>query len=56
VDHNSFDENSLLPVPNEPHSLAWAPSDFWLFGNVKISLASYVFNGVDKLLEAVIEF
>jgi hypothetical protein len=33
-----------------------APSDFWLFGHIKTSVAGRVFNHADELLEAVIEF
>jgi hypothetical protein len=32
------------------------PSDFWLFGCIKTSLAGRVFNCADELLEVVIEF
>jgi hypothetical protein len=53
---NSFDENSLVTVPHPPFSSDLAPSDFWLFGHMKISLAGPVFNDVDELLEVVIEF
>jgi hypothetical protein len=33
-----------------------APSDFWLSCHIKTSLADCVFNDVDELLEAVVEF
>jgi hypothetical protein len=32
------------------------PSDFWLFGHIKTSLAGRAFNAVEKLLEDVTEF
>jgi hypothetical protein len=53
---NRFNENSLITVPSPPYSPDLAPSDFWLFGQIKISLAGRVFNDVDELLEAVIQF
>jgi hypothetical protein len=56
IRQNSFDENSSGTVPHLPCSLDSAPSDFWSFGHVKTSLAGHVFNGADKLLEAIIEF
>jgi hypothetical protein len=31
------------------------PSDFWLFGHIKTSLAGPVFNDANQLLEAVTE-
>jgi hypothetical protein len=33
-----------------------APSNFWLFGDINISLAGCVFNDIDEILESVIEF
>jgi hypothetical protein len=52
----SSDENSLVTVPHRPHSRDLAPSDLWLFGYVHASLACCVFNDVDGILEAIIEF
>jgi hypothetical protein len=52
---NGFDENSLVTAPHSPYSSDFAPSDFWLFGHIKTSLAGRVFNDVDELLDAVIE-
>jgi hypothetical protein len=53
---NNFHENSLAPVPHPPYSADLAPSDFWLFGHVKMFFAGRVFNDADELLETVIEF
>jgi hypothetical protein len=53
---NSFDENSLVSVLHPGCSADLAPSDFWLFGHIKTSLAGHVFDDVDELLEAIIEF
>jgi histone-lysine N-methyltransferase SETMAR len=50
------DENSLVTVPHPPDSPDLAPSNFWLFGQIKTSLAGHAINDVDVLLEAVIEF
>jgi hypothetical protein len=36
--HTLFDENSLRRVPQQPYSSDLAPSDFWLFGDIKIAL------------------
>jgi hypothetical protein len=33
-----------------------ASSDFWLFGHIRTYLAGCVFNDVDDLLDAIIEF
>jgi hypothetical protein len=51
-----FDGNSLVPVPHPPYSSDLAPSDLPLFGHIKTSLRDRVFNDVDELLEAFIEF
>jgi hypothetical protein len=51
-----YDENCLVNVPHPPYSSDLTPSNFWLLGHIKISLAGRVFNGVDELLETVIEF
>jgi hypothetical protein len=50
------DEDSLVVIPHLPYIPDLAPSDFWLFGHVKTSLAGRAFNDIDELLEAVIEF
>jgi hypothetical protein len=41
-------------VSRPPYSPDLALSDFWLFGYIKTSLVSRVFNDPKKLLEAVI--
>jgi hypothetical protein len=51
-----FDENSLVTILHLPDSSDLAPSDLWLFGQIKISLAGRVFNDVGEVLEAVPEF
>jgi hypothetical protein len=51
-----FDGNSLVTLPYPPYIPGFAPFDFWLFGHIKTSLADRVFDDVDELLEAVIEF
>jgi hypothetical protein len=50
------DENFLVAVPRLPYSPDLPPSDFWLFGQIKTPLADHVFNDIDELLEAVMEF
>jgi transposase len=50
------DGNSLVPVPHPPYSPDLVLSEFWLFGHIKTSLAGYVFNNADELLEAVFAF
>jgi hypothetical protein len=49
-------QNSLFTVPHLPCSLDLAPSDFWPFGHIKTSFGGPVFDDVDELREAVIEF
>jgi hypothetical protein len=51
-----FTKNSPVTVPHPPYSCGFPLSDFWLFGHIKTSLASHIFNGVGELLEAIVEF
>jgi hypothetical protein len=51
-----FDENSLVIVLHPPYSPGVGSSDFSLFGHIKPSLSGRVFNNIDELFEAVIEF
>jgi hypothetical protein len=37
---DSFDENSLVPIPRPPFSPDSAASDFWHFGHIKASFQS----------------
>jgi hypothetical protein len=50
-----FDGNSLILISHPPYSPDLAPSNFWLFGHIKTSLARRIFNDADEFLEAVIE-
>jgi hypothetical protein len=52
----NFDGKSLVVVPHPPYSPHLSPADFWFSGHIKISLAGHVFNNVDNVLEAPIEF
>jgi hypothetical protein len=49
-------ENHVLHVPHPPYGPDLAPSDFWLFGDVKTALVCQRFEEPKKLLEAVTEF
>jgi transposase len=49
-------ENHLGRVPHPPYSHDLTPSDFWLFGHVKISLVSQTFDEPEQPLEAITEF
>jgi hypothetical protein len=51
-----FYENSLVAVFHPPYNPGLAPSDFWLFGHIKISLGGPVFNDFDELRQADIMF
>jgi hypothetical protein len=51
-----FDENSVVIIPHPSYSPDLAPSDFCVCGHIKTSFTGRVFNDVDELLEAVIEF
>jgi hypothetical protein len=53
---NIVNENSLVTVPHPPYSPDLAPSDFWLSGHIKASLAGRVFNDVSELLEGSSNF
>jgi hypothetical protein len=53
---NDFNEDSLTVVPHPPYGPDVALSDFWLFGQIKTSLADRVLNDMDDILESVIEF
>jgi hypothetical protein len=54
--HSEADENSVVIIPHPPYSLDLAPSDFCLFGHIKMSLSIRVFHDLDELLEVIIEF
>jgi hypothetical protein len=57
VSQNNFvNGDSLVTIPHSPYSLDLAPSDFWLFGHIKTTLAGRLFNDADELREAAIEF
>jgi histone-lysine N-methyltransferase SETMAR len=43
-------------VPHPPHSPYLAPSDFWVFGDLKNSLVDQTFEGPDDLLEGIVAF
>jgi hypothetical protein len=43
----------MKSVPHPPYSSNLAPSDFYLFGNVKRCFAGLSFEDVDQLLAAV---
>jgi histone-lysine N-methyltransferase SETMAR len=49
-------ENDVGHVPHQPYSLDLAPSDFWMFGHVKISLGDQIFHELEQLLEVLTEF
>jgi hypothetical protein len=51
-----FDGNWLVALPHPPYSPDLAPSKFWSFGRIKASLADRVFNDINELLKADIEF
>jgi hypothetical protein len=51
-----FDENSLRRVPLPLYSSDIAPSDFWLFGHMKIALEGSHFKEPENLLETITEF
>jgi hypothetical protein len=53
---NHFGENFLVTVCPPSCTLDLAPSDFWIFGHIKISFADRVLNDIDMLRDAVIEF
>jgi histone-lysine N-methyltransferase SETMAR len=48
-----FNENRMKSAPHPPYSLDLAPSDFYLFGDVKRCLAGLSFEDADQLLAAV---
>jgi histone-lysine N-methyltransferase SETMAR len=48
-----FNENPMKSVPHPPYSPDLAPSDFYLFGNVKRCLTGLSFEDADQLLAAV---
>jgi histone-lysine N-methyltransferase SETMAR len=48
-----FNENRMKSTPHPPYSPDLAPSDFYLFGYVKICLAGLSFEDADQLLVAV---
>jgi histone-lysine N-methyltransferase SETMAR len=48
-----FNENRMKSAPHPPYSPDLAPSDFYLFGNVKRCLAGFSFEDADQLPAAV---
>jgi hypothetical protein len=46
----------MLNVPHPPYSHDLAPSNFWLFGHMKISLVGQIVDAPKQLLEAITEF
>jgi histone-lysine N-methyltransferase SETMAR len=48
-----FNENRMKLAPHPPYSPDLAPSDFYLFGDVKRCLAGLSFKDLDQLLAAV---
>jgi histone-lysine N-methyltransferase SETMAR len=48
-----FKENRIKSAPYPPYSPDLAPSNFYLFGYVKICLACFSFEDADQLLAAV---
>jgi hypothetical protein len=48
-------ENHIGRVPHPFYSSDLAPSDFWLFGRVKISLVGQTFGWPEQLLEVITE-
>jgi hypothetical protein len=56
VTEQFFIDDQLLYVPHSPYSPDLAPSDFWLFGRIKIGLAGRSFAKPEELLEDVREF
>jgi hypothetical protein len=51
-----FEANRTVRVPQPPCSPDLAPSDFWLFGNLKESLAGQTFDDPEELFDAIIDF
>jgi hypothetical protein len=47
-------ENGLRTIPHPPYSYDRPPSDFFLFGHVKQSLAGMTFASRDELFEAIL--
>jgi histone-lysine N-methyltransferase SETMAR len=48
-----LEANGMKRAPHPPYSPDLAPSDFYLFGDVKRRLSGCVFNGRDELLSAL---
>jgi hypothetical protein len=53
---NSVAENSIIRMPHPPHSPGLVPSDFWLFGHMKVALVEQWFPGPKGLLTGIQEF
>jgi ABC-type transporter Mla MlaB component len=51
-----FYDNFIVIGAHPPNNSDLAPSDFWLFGDLKRSVANRVFNEIHDLFEAVIGF
>jgi histone-lysine N-methyltransferase SETMAR len=49
-------ENHIRRVPHPPYSPDFAPSDFWLFGHLKTSLAGQTFDDPEQPLEGIAKF
>jgi histone-lysine N-methyltransferase SETMAR len=50
-----FNENQIVHVPHPYYSPELVPSDFWLFGRIKIALAGCKLVGPDELLLVISE-
>jgi hypothetical protein len=48
-----LEANDILRILHPPSSPDFAPSDFWLFGRVKTTLASAKFDKPEQLLNAI---
>jgi hypothetical protein len=56
VTEQSVEANHIMRIPHPPYSHDLAPSDFWLFGRIKLALAGAKFDEPGQLLNAVTEF
>jgi histone-lysine N-methyltransferase SETMAR len=56
ISDNIVTENKIVLVPHPPSSPDLAPSDFWLFGYMKASLAGKSFNRSEELLDGINTF
>jgi hypothetical protein len=51
-----LEANDILRIPHPLYSPDLAPSDFWLFGRIKTTLAGAKFDEAEQLLNAITEF